>query len=138
MLCKSYDDILEAKRTGKVGILLSFEGVEPLYDDITLLRPFYELGVRFVGLTWSRRNAAADGSIEDDTFNGGGLTPFGKQLVQEAENLGMIIDVSHLNDPGFDDVLATSKQTIIASHSNSRKITNKLRNLRSDEQTYEL
>lgn len=133
MLCKSYDDILEAKRTGKVGILLSFEGVEPLFDDITLLRPFYELGVRFVGLTWSRRNAAADGSLEDETFFGGGLTPFGKKLVQEAEDLGMIIDVSHLNDPGFDDVLTASKQTIIASHSNAREITNLKRNL-SDEQ----
>ena len=135
MLCKSYEDIMTAKDSGKIGIMLSFEGVEPLYDDITLLRPFYELGVRFVGLTWGRRNFAADGGpldIGGEVYNGG-LTPFGKKLVQEAERLGMIIDVSHINDEGFNDVLEIAQGPVIASHSNARAVTNKPRNL-SDEQ----
>nr|WP_289037200.1 dipeptidase [uncultured Allobacillus sp.] len=135
MLCKSYEDILEAKHAGKVGIMLSFEGVEPLYDDLSLLRVFYELGVRFVGLTWSRRNYAADGchfsmDVED---RGGGLTQFGEALVKEAERLGMIIDVSHINDRGFEDVMRFTEGPVIASHSNSREVGLIPRNL-TDEQ----
>ena len=135
MFCKTYEDIMEAKRTGKVGIMLSFEGVEPLYDDLSLLRVFYELGVRFVGLTWSRRNYAADGchfsmDVED---RGGGLTQFGEALVKEAERLGMIIDVSHINDRGFEDVMRFTEGPVIASHSNSREVGEIPRNL-TDEQ----
>ncbi|MGM8215854.1 dipeptidase [Bacillaceae bacterium W0354] len=135
MLCKNVDDIMTAKASGKVGIMLSFEGVEPLYNDLSLLRSFYELGVRFVGLTWSRRNYAAHGCPLDwdGEIYEGGLTQFGKELVQEAERLGMIIDVSHLNDQGFDDVFSISKHPVIASHSNARAVTNKPRNLTDDQ-----
>ena len=78
MLCRSYDDIKKAIKENKIGILISFEGVEPLYNDINLLRIFYELGVRGLGLTWSRRNFAADGChfspVEEGTK--GGLTVY--------------------------------------------------------------
>ena len=135
MFCKSYEDILEAKHTGKVGIMLSFEGVEPLYQDISLLRVFYELGVRFVGLTWSRRNFAADGchfTMEEED-RGGGLTQFGEALVKEAERLGMLLDITHINDRGFKDVFRFAEGPIIASHSNSREVAKTPRNL-TDEQ----
>ncbi|WP_051189187.1 dipeptidase [Halalkalibacillus halophilus] len=135
MLCKSYEDVMEAKRTGKVGIMLSFEGVEPLYNDLSLLRVFYELGVRFVGLTWSRRNFAADGchfTMEEED-RGGGLTKFGEALVTEAERLGMIIDVTHINDRGFEDVFRFNNGTIIASHSDAREVTETPRNLTDNQ-----
>lgn len=135
MLCKNYDDIFTAKNEGKIGIILSFEGVEPLYNDLSLLRVFYELGVRIIGLTWSRRNYAADGCRYGNVREGttGGITDFGVQLIETAEDLGMFIDVSHLNDEGFWDVMEVAKNPIIASHSNCRALAGTKRNL-TDEQ----
>ncbi|QEK13326.1 membrane dipeptidase [Crassaminicella thermophila] len=135
MLCRNYKEIEVAIKEDKLGILLSFEGIEPLYNDLNLLRIFYELGVRIVGLTWSRRNYAADGCHFNMVKEGkkGGLTSFGVELIEMAEDLGMFIDVSHLNDEGFWDVLEVSKKTIIASHSNCRKLVPVMRNL-TDEQ----
>lgn len=135
MLCKNYDDIIFAKNEGKVGIILSFEGVEPLYNDLSLLRIFYELGVRVVGLTWSRRNYAADGCRYGKVREGtrGGITDFGVQLIETAEDLGMFIDVSHLNDEGFWNVMEIAKKPVIASHSNCRALAGTKRNL-TDEQ----
>lgn len=135
MLCKSYKDIEEAINKNKIGIVLSLEGADPIGNDLKLLRVFYELGVRMVGLVWSRRNYAADGcdfnDIKGETK--GGLTDFGIELIEEAEKLGMIIDVSHLNDKGFWDVMKISKKPVIASHSNSRKIATSIRNLTDDQ-----
>lgn len=135
MLCKSFKDIERAIEEEKIGIMLSFEGVEPLYNDLSLLRAFYELGVRFAGLTWSRRNFAADGCSFKwgNELTRGGLTDFGVSLVEEAEKLGMIIDVSHLNDEGFWDVIKIAKNPVIASHSNTRKLVNIPRNLNDNQ-----
>jgi len=135
MLCKSYADIMEAENEGKIGIMLSFEGVEPLYNDLSLLRIFYELGVRVVGLAWSRRNYAGDGCHYGEVREGtrGGITDFGVQLIEAAEDLGMFIDVSHLNDEGFWDVMEIAQKPVIASHSNCRVLAGIMRNL-TDEQ----
>ncbi|MEC5424540.1 dipeptidase [Virgibacillus sp. C22-A2] len=135
MLCKSAADIMQAKQSGKVGIMLSFEGVEPLGTDISLLRMFYELGVRMIGLTWSRRNTAGDGCAFDFKTRGmtGGITDFGLTVIEEAERLGMIMDVTHINDEGFIDIMEHSTQPVIASHSNSRVITETPRNLTDDQ-----
>ncbi len=134
-LCLSYNDIINTINDGKIAILLSFEGVEPLYNDISLLNVFYKLGVRLVGLTWSRRNFAGDGCYFGTIKEGkkGGLTEFGVSLIEKAEELGMLIDVTHLNDEGFWDVIEYSNQPVIASHSNSRALVNIMRNL-TDEQ----
>ncbi|MBD3306550.1 membrane dipeptidase [candidate division KSB3 bacterium] len=129
--CTTPDDILQAKQEGQIGILLSFEGIEPLQNDIHLLRVFYELGVRGVGLTWSRRNYAGDGAFFTTAREGrkGGLTPFGVAVIEAAEALGMFLDVSHLNDEGFWDVMKIAQQPVIASHSNCRALVNSMRNL---------
>jgi membrane dipeptidase len=130
-LCKTPTDILQAKDEGQIGILLSFEGVEPLQNDIHLLRIFYELGVRGIGLTWSRRNYAADGAFFKSIKEGrkGGLTSFGVEVIKAAETLGMFIDVSHLNDESFWDVMQFAQKPVIASHSNCRAIADSMRNL---------
>ncbi|MET3290846.1 UNVERIFIED_CONTAM: membrane dipeptidase [Brevibacillus sp. OAP136] len=135
MICKNVDDIQTAKATGKVGFVLSLEGAEPLSNDLSLIRVFYELGVRFMGLVWSRRNFVGDGSHFTPKREGrkGGLTDFGVKVVEEAEAMGMIIDVSHLNDEGFWDVMKFSKKPIIASHSNCRSIVNSMRNLKDEQ-----
>lgn len=130
-LCRTADEARRAVRGGQIAIFLSFEGVDPLGCDLQLLSVFHELGVRLVGLAWSRRNAAADGChfrpLEEGTV--GGLTAFGVALLREIERLGMIVDVSHLNDAGFDDVLRFFKGPVIASHSNARSLCGVARNL---------
>lgn len=135
MVCKSVDDIETAKKAGKVGFVLSLEGADPLYNDLSLLRIFYELGVRFMGLVWSRRNFVGDGSHFSPVREGrkGGITEFGVHLIEAAEAMGMIIDVSHLNDEGFWDVMEITKKPLIASHSNCRSLAGSMRNL-TDEQ----
>ena len=130
-LCRDYTDIVAAREQGQIGILLSFEGADPLQGDINLLRIFHELGVRGVGLTWSRRNAVADGAAFMVERGGqpGGLTAFGIDLMAAAEDLDMFIDVSHLNDAGFWDVMTHCRRPVIASHSNCRAIKATPRNL---------
>ncbi len=107
-------DVHRAKRDGKVGLMLSLEGAEPLGEDGALVRVFYELGVRLIGLTWNWRNAAADGWDASNTP--GGLTPFGRVLVKEMGRLGMIVDVAHLAKPGFWEVVEVAEGPIIGSH----------------------
>lgn len=135
ILCRSYSDIELAIKKNKIGILLSFEGIEPIGNDLNLLNIFYELGVRMAGITWSRRNYAADGCHFDKKIKGkkGGLTDFGVKLIKKMEKMNIIIDVSHINDEGFWDIINFSKTPIIASHSNVRTLAPSMRNL-TDEQ----
>lgn len=135
MLVTKKADMKKAVEENKIGIMISLEGVEPIQKDINLLTVFYKMGVRGLGLTWSRRNFAADGSyfgnIEEGTR--GGLTPFGIELVKKAEEMGMFIDVSHLNDEGFNDVVKYTQKPFMASHSNSRTINPITRNLKDEQ-----
>ncbi|MHC0035385.1 dipeptidase [Pseudoneobacillus sp. C159] len=135
MICYNGADMETARQSGKIGFLLSLEGAEPLGTDISLMRVFYELGVRNLGLVWSRRNAVGDGSFFHPVREGrkGGITSFGVKVIEEAENLGIMIDVSHLNDEGFWDVVDIAQKPIIASHSNARRLCSTMRNL-TDEQ----
>lgn len=135
MICYNGEDMELARESGKIGFLLSLEGAEPLGTDLSLLRIFYELGVRNLGLVWSRRNAVADGSFFSPVKEGrkGGITSFGVKVIAEAERLGITIDVSHLNDEGFWDVMEISTKPFIASHSNARSLCSTMRNL-TDEQ----
>lgn len=135
-LCRNSNEAKAAAEKGKIGIFLSLEGAEPLGNDIFLLRTFYDLGVRFIGLTWSRRNYAGDGSSfdqRDAPRYQGGLTKFGRELVVAAQRMGMVVDVSHLNDPGFYEVADLMKGPFIASHSNCRELCGSARNLKDDQ-----
>jgi len=134
-LCTTPDHILRATSEGKRGFILGMEGVEPLGSDLTLLGVFYRLGVRVLGITHALRNYAADGAFFDPKRTGlvGGLSDFGVELVEKAQTMGMLLDVSHLNEPGFWDVVKLSRAPIIASHSNCRALTDHARNL-TDEQ----
>lgn len=134
-LCTSHDGILRATSQGKRGFILGMEGVDPLGSDLNLLSVFYRLGVRVLGITHALRNYAADGAFFEPKRTGlvGGLSDFGVELVERAQAMGMILDVSHLNDPGFWDLVKISRAPIIASHSNCRALTDHPRNL-TDEQ----
>ncbi|MHB9146200.1 MAG: dipeptidase [Symbiobacteriia bacterium] len=124
-------DLERAHAAGRQAVMISIEGGEPIGTDLAVLRLLHRLGVRLLGLVWNQRNAIADGVGEVRTR--GGLTTFGVGLIQEMNRIGMVVDVSHLTEPGFWDVLEVSKQPIIASHSNARALCDHPRNL-TDEQ----
>ncbi len=109
------------------GFVLAVEGGEVLEGKISNLRILYRLGIRCLTLTWNQRNQLANGIDEKD--NRGGLTKFGKEVVSEMNNLGMLVDVSHLSEPGFWDVLKYSKKPVAATHSCCRALYDQPRNL---------
>jgi membrane dipeptidase len=116
---------------GRLGLVLSLEGCEPLGSDPEAIEVFWELGVRMVGLTWNRRNAFADGLAEPA---GGGLSRLGEELVDRMVALGMAIDLAHASLKTFEDVLARSSDTpVLVSHAGCRAVHDTERNL-ADEQ----
>jgi membrane dipeptidase len=117
-------------RVEEIRSVLSLEGGEALGKDISILRLFHRLGVRQIGLTWNCANALADGCKE---ARNGGLTNFGKECVKEMTRLGMIVDVSHLSEQGFWDVVSIPHVKVMASHSNTRKYCDHPRNLTDDQ-----
>ncbi|MGA2783639.1 MAG: dipeptidase [Candidatus Bathyarchaeia archaeon] len=127
MLFTKVSDVREAEKQGKIAAMLSIEGGEAVEADLGILRMLYRLGLRAMTLTWNERNQIADGAGEGRTK--GGLTNFGVELVKEMNNLGMVVDVSHINDAGFFDVIETTTKPIIASHSNCRALCNHRRNM---------
>jgi membrane dipeptidase len=130
MLFTKVSDVREAEKHGKIAAMLSIEGGEAVEADLGILRMLHRLGLRAMTLTWNERNQIADGAGEGRTK--GGLTNFGVELVKEMNNIGMVVDVSHLSDPGFFDVIETTTKPVIASHSNCRAICNHRRNLTDD------
>ena len=110
------DDVLRAKEEGKVALILSMEGAEALEGDLDFLRVCHRLGLRSLGITWNRRNEAADGVGELRT--GGGLSEFGVQLVKECNRLGILIDMAHLAPAGVEDVLEVSEAPVVVTHGN--------------------
>ena len=130
-LCLTPADILDAKKRGKFGVLLGLEGGHAIENSLALLRTFYRLGVRYLTLTWANNNEWADSSGDTPLHNG--LTDFGRDVIREMNRLGMMVDVSHVSDKTFWDVLETSAVPVIASHSSARAVTPSPRNL-TDEQ----
>jgi membrane dipeptidase len=126
----STGDIRNAARDGKRAILIGIEGGHAIEDSIDLLRAFYRFGARYITLTHTNTNNWADASTDEAKHNG--LTPFGKQVVLEMNRLGMLVDISHVSDKTFLDVMETSKAPVIASHSSSRAISNHKRNMTDD------
>jgi membrane dipeptidase len=96
------------------------EGGEPILTELSLLRTFYRLGLRHIGLTWNFRNALADGGYEGR--EAGGLSKFGVAVVREMNRLGMVVDVAHSTPRGMRDVLQVSGAPIIHSHGCTRGV----------------
>lgn len=128
--CRSMAEAEKAHQDGKIAAFLSVEGAHSLDCDIEKLRLAYARGVRAVNLTWNNPNALAGTNCEEPER---GLSEQGKAFVREMQRLGMLVDVSHLSDPGFWDVLAIAEKPIMASHSNARAVWPHTRNL-TDEQ----
>ncbi|HIP89439.1 MAG TPA: membrane dipeptidase [Thermococcus paralvinellae] len=120
----------EAIKNDRVALWIGLEGGEPIEDSLDLLEIFYRLGLRVLTLTWSLRNTIGDGVFERTN---GGLTNFGVEVLGKAEELGIVVDLSHINEKGFWDALETTTFPVIASHSNARALCDNRRNL-TDEQ----
>ncbi len=113
-------EALQAKRQGKIAVFLSFEGAEPILTEMGLLRMFYRIGLRAMGLTWNYRNETADGGYEGR--EGYGLSQFGGAVVKEMNRLGMVIDIAHATPQTMRDVLRVSEQPVIHSHGGVRAL----------------
>lgn len=137
-----YSDIEKNEKNGLMSSLLTIEEGGVVANDLALLRNYYRLGVRMITLTWNYANGIGHPNFVSDkdmTFQDmkkineqDGLTPFGIEYVKEMERLGIIIDVSHLSDAGFYDVLKYSKKPFVASHSNARALCDVARNMSDD------
>ena len=114
----------------QLGLVLHLEGCAPLRGRLDLLHELHALGVRSVGLTWNSRNEVADGVGVTDPH---GLTPFGRDVVRELGRLGLVIDVSHLAEPGFWEVLELAEGPVVASHSNAGAVHHHVRNITDDQ-----
>ena len=135
MMAFSVGDIERAHKQKKLASLMGIEGGHAIENDLRLLRDFYKLGVRYMTLTWSNTNEWADssGDISNPKIeHHNGLTDFGKQVVQEMNRLGMMVDISHVADKTFYDAVATSRAPVIASHSAARALSNHARNMTDD------
>ena len=142
-----YSDFEKNAKKGKISAVLTMEDGCPIGENLDNLYTFYQKGVRMICLLHNLVNPIGNPNfvrcLSDDCPNptianvATGLTEFGRALVKEMNKLGMIIDVSHLSDKGFYDVIALSKRPIVASHSNARSICGHVRNL-TDDMLYKL
>ncbi len=123
------EDFERIKAEGKIGIMIAIEGADGI-TSVEDVHKFYREGVRMISFTWNYGNQLADGVKEEKP---GGLTELGKACLAAMNELGVIVDVSHLAEPGFWDVIKYSSAPIIASHSNARALASHPRNL-TDEQ----
>lgn len=110
--------------------IFSMEGASPLCGDIKMLEVFYRQGLRAIGLTWNHRNELADGLGVESNY---GLTPFGRQVIKRMNELGMVVDLAHINPTGFWEAVELSSAPVIASHANAKALCSHRRNL-DDEQ----
>jgi len=119
-------------RAGVVTAIVHMEGAEPIAPDLSNLEDWYERGLRSIGLVWSRPNAFAEGvpfRFPSSPDTGPGLTDAGRELVRACNRLGIVVDLSHLNEAGFWDVAALSDKPLVATHSNAHALSPASRNL---------
>ncbi len=120
-------DVRDHYAQGKMSGILTIEGPAGFGFDPALLENLYQVGFRISTLGWNEHN-----SLTGSHQTGGGLTDLGREYVKEAQRLGMIVDVSHISDEGFWDIMKVTEKPIIASHSNSRAVCGHSRNLTDD------
>jgi membrane dipeptidase len=130
--CRTAADIEAAWAQGKAAAILTVENGSALAGRLDRVATLVRDGVRMVTLTWNGENEIGSGSV-----TGHGLSGFGREAVQALEGAGILVDVSHLNDQGFEDFLSVARKPFAASHSNARAVCGHRRNL-TDEQVREM
>jgi membrane dipeptidase len=128
-LARSAADVRRIVADGRIAALMGLEGGHAIEDDLEFLRDFQRRGIRYMTLTWSNANDWADSCYEE---RHGGLTERGREVVQEMNRLGILVDISHVSDATFWDAIEVSRAPVIASHSSVRAISDHPRNLSDD------
>ena len=123
----SPEEIQENRANGKMSAILTLEGTAGIDYNPAVLEDLYAIGFRVASLGWNEQNPLTGSNV-----TGGGLTDQGREFVKEAQRLGILIDVSHISDEGFWDIINMTQAPIIATHSNSRVICAHSRNLTDD------
>jgi membrane dipeptidase len=131
-LVYSADDAYRIWKNGKIAAFIGVENGYPIGLDISKVKQYYDLGARYITLCHSRNNDICDSSNDPAGPESNGLSEFGRQVVKEMNKLGMMVDVSHMSDKSFFDVMSVSKVPVIASHSSSRALCCNPRNLTDD------
>lgn len=125
-LIQKKSDFDKVANSEKIGFIFAIEGAGMIGKDFSILRNYYRLGLRAVMLTHNEKNLLADGC---GVKNPGGLTEIGHKFINEVKNLGMVLDVSHISEPSFWDIINNHSDAIIASHSNTKGLCDNVRNL---------
>ncbi|MDP6776163.1 MAG: dipeptidase [Candidatus Latescibacteria bacterium] len=131
VIARSADDVVSAKREGRLAAILAVENSDVVEGSLNVLRMLYRAGVRSIGLTHNISSWGADGNAEERSR--GGLTSFGVKLVEEMNRLGMVVDIAHISTFGFRDVMETSQRPVICSHGNCKAVCDHPRNLDDDQ-----
>jgi membrane dipeptidase len=129
-LATTAGDLERIVKSGKIAAVLTIEGGHQIADDLAVLRMYQRMGIRSMTMTHFRNNNWADSSTDKPLHNG--LTDFGKQVVREMNRIGMIVDISHVSDKTFYDVLEVTTKPVIASHSSCRALAEFPRNMTDD------
>jgi membrane dipeptidase len=131
-IAKTYDDILRITGNHKLCGLMGIEdGIE--IESLEDIESLYSLGIRYIGLLWNNNNKIGSSAKEESKGKKGGLTNFGKKVIEKMNEIGMIIDVSHMGEQSFWDVISLTKYPIIASHSNCYSLNPHYRNLKDEQ-----
>jgi membrane dipeptidase len=125
-------DAYRLKKEGKISAFIGIENGYPVGKDLSRIKEFYDRGARYITLAHTRNNDICDSSTDPNGPEHDGLSSFGKDVVKEMNRLGIIVDVSHISDKSFYDVLKISKSPVIASHSSCRALCGSPRNLSDD------
>ena len=125
-------DAYRIEKAGKRAVFIGMENGYPIGEDLAMVKTYFDLGCRYVTLSHFANNAICDSSTDPDGPVHNGLSAFGRQVVQEMNRLGIMVDISHTSDKTFYDVLAFSKAPVIASHSNARALCDFPRNMTDD------
>lgn len=125
-------DAYELKKQKKRAVYIGLENAYPIGYDLGMVETFYKRGARYITLSHTRNNHICDSSNDPNGPEHNGLSDFGREVIAEMDRLGMMIDVSHISDKAFYDILEITQNPVIASHSNARAICNHPRNLDDD------
>lgn len=125
----NYQDILRNEAANRMSAVLTLEDGRTVNGDMRMLENYYHMGVRAINLTWNEVNCFGAPNSRNPKLMQQGLTAFGKEAVEYMQELGMLVDVSHLSDGGFFDVASICRRPFIASHSNARTLSPHPRNL---------
>ena len=131
-MARSYEELLQNEKSGKMSAVLTVEGGGVLDGKMENLEALYREGIRLITLTWNEENCLGFPNSDNAVIMNQGLKPFGIEAIERMNELGILVDVSHLSDGGFWDVLKYSKKPVVASHSNARALCNHRRNLSDD------